>query len=288
MQERLNAVKRMQDYIDEHISEKITPAELARVSFFSPWYAARLFKDVTGCTPAGYARRLKLSKSALILKDDNCRIIDAALKVGYDSVDGYQRAFRREFGCNPREYAKRPVPLYLFNPYGIITKKENTDMDNVRNIFIQVVDKPERKVLIKRVKKATEYFAYCEEVGCDVWEQLTAMKSLCGEPVCLWLPEKYRKPDTSEYVQGVEVEADYDGEIPDGFDIIELPKAKYLMFQGEPFKEEDYEQAIDEVWKAMAKYNPAAIGYTYDEENPRIQLAPIGTRGYIELVAVKA
>jgi len=45
------------------------------------------------------------------------------------------------------------------------------------------------------------------------------------------LPERYRKPGTSEYVQGVEVPVDYDGIIPDGFDVIELPAAKYLMFQ---------------------------------------------------------
>jgi len=43
------------------------------------------------------------------------------------------------------------------------------------------------------------------------------------------------QPGTSEYVQGVEVPVDYDGIIPDGFDVIELPAAKYLMFQGEPF-----------------------------------------------------
>lgn len=281
----------MQDYIAEHICEKITIEQLSRASLFSPWYSMKLFKELTGHTTADYIRRLKLSKSALRLRDDDCRIIDVAFDMGFESVDGYQRAFRREYGCNPREYAKRPVPLYLFTPYGVMKKrndeKEFTTMENIRNIFIQVIEKPARKVLIKRGVKATEYFAYCEEVGCDVWGILTSMKSLCGEPVCLWLPEKYRKPNTSEYVQGVEVELDYSGEIPDGFDVIELPSCKYLMFQGEPFAEEDYEQAIDTVWKAMAKYNPEAIGYSYDKENPRIQLAPIGTRGYIELVAVK-
>ena len=34
------------------------------------------------------------------------------------------------------------------------------------------------------------------------------MKSLCGEPVSMWLPEKYKKPNTSTYVQGVEVVAE--------------------------------------------------------------------------------
>ena len=110
---------------------------------------------------------------------------------------------------------------------------------------------------------------------------------MSGEPVCMWLPEIYRKPGTSEYVQGVEAPVDYDGIIPDGFDIIELPAAKYLMFQGEPFAEEDYGQAIEEIWEAEKKYNPSVIGYVWDQDNPRIQLEPVGTRGYIELLAMQ-
>ena len=60
-----------------------------------------------------------------------------------------------------------------------------------------------------------------------------------------------------------------------------------MMFQGEPFAEEDYCEAIEAVQTAMDRYNPAAAGYKWDDENPRIQLEPIGTRGYIELKAVK-
>ena len=71
-----------------------------------------------------------------------------------------------------------------------------------------------------------------------------SMKSLCGEPVCMWLPERYKMPNTSTYVQGVEEELDYPGIIPEGFDVIRLPEADYLMFQGEPFREEDYCEAI--------------------------------------------
>ena len=161
-------------------------------------------------------------------------------------------------------------------------------MSEVKNVFVQVIEKPERKVIIKRGKEATEYFKYCEEVGCDVWGLLCSMKSISGEPVCLWLPKKHIIAGTSEYVQGVEVAADYSGEIPEGFDIIELPKCKYIMFQGEPFEEENFCEAIQQVWDAIKKYNPEVIGYEWDDSNPRIQLEPIGTRGYIELHPVKS
>ena len=289
MHDKIIAVQRMQDYIEKHINESITLADLAKISLFSPWYSHRLFKEYTNYTPAEYIRRLKLSKSALRLRDEDCKIIDIAFDLGFQSVDGYQRAFSREFGCNPSEYAKNPIPLQLFIPYGVIYKeirKEHKKME-VKNVFIQLIHKPSRKVLIKRAKTATEYFKYCEEVGCEVWGFLTSMQFISGEPVCLWLPEKYRKPNTSEYVQGVEVSIDFDGEIPEGFDLIELPEADYMVFQGEPFLEENYCQAIEEVQAAIKKYNPVMWRYKWDDENPRIQLEPIGKRGYIEMLPVK-
>ena len=290
MQEQIEAVQRMQEYIEKHLRESISFADVAKVSLFSPWYARRLFLEYTGVTPSEYIRKLRLKQSALKLRDEDVNILDVALDSGFGSVDGYQRAFRKEFGCNPSAYVADPIPLRLFTPYGVkfryMERKETTM--GARNVFIQVIDKPKRKVIIKRGKTATEYMKYCEEVGCDIWGLLVSMKSLCGEPVCLWLPEAYIKPGTSEYVQGVEVAEDYNGEIPDGFDVIELPKAQYLMFQGEPFQEEDYEQAIAEIWESEKNYDPSLIGYQWDDANPRIQLEPIGTRGYIELVPIRS
>ena len=290
MDGHIEAVQRMQDYIEIHLGTNITMADLAKVSQYSPWYSYRLFVDLMHMTPAVYIRRLRLSKSALRLRDEKVKIIDVAFDAGFDSVDGYQRAFYKEFGCNPHEYAVCPSPIYLFKPYGVKYSKigEVTKMSEVKSVFVQVIEKPERKVIIKRGKEATEYWKYCEEVGCDVWGLLTSIKSIGGEPVCLWLPKEYIKPNTSEYVQGVEVAIDYSGEVPEGFDVIELPSCKYIMFQGEPFEEEDFAEAIGQVWEAIKKYDPKQIGYCWDNANPRIQLEPIGTRGYIELCPVKS
>lgn len=291
MTDKIEAVQRMQDFINANIDEKISLTDLANVSYFSPWYSARIFKELTGLSPADYIRRLKLSKTALRIRDENIKVIDAAFDTGFSSVDGYQRAFYREFGCNPKQYSKNPVPIPLFIPYGVkfrtCLEKEEKTMENARNIFIQVIEKPARKVIIKRGITASDYWTYCNEVGCDVWGILTSIKSISGEPICLWLPENYRLPNTSEYVQGVEVSSDFDGIIPEGFEVIELPPAKYLMFQGEPFEEKDFGIAIESVQTSMNNYSPSVIGYSWDDSNPRIQLEPIGTRGYIELRAIK-
>lgn len=289
MDEKVKAVQKMQDYIQNHLHEEISLADLAKEAGFSPWYAARLFKELTEYSPAEYIRRLKLSESALRLRDENVKIIDVAFDMGFGSVDGYQRAFLREFGCNPKEYSSKPIPIPLFTVYGVkfmALWKENDNMSMTTNVFIQVIKKEARKVIVKRGKKAAEYMAYCYEVGNDVWGTLTSMKDVLGEPVGLWLPKRYIKDGTSEYVQGVEVSNNYSGVIPEGFDIIELPKAKYLVFQGEPFDEEQYCDAIYAVQNSMTKYNPEVIGLKWDDENPRVQLEPRGVRGYIEMRAV--
>jgi len=288
MEEQRKAVRLMQDYISEHIDEDISIEDLAKVVSFSTSYSRKIFCKHLGMTPAVYIRRLKLSESALRLRDEKCQILEVAYDMGFGSVDGYQRAFRREFGCNPKEYSTSPIPIWLFTPSLITGSERNvSDMSEMRNVFIQVIEKSARKVIIKRGIKATEYFSYCEEVGCDVWGLLKSIKSISGEPVCLWLPKELRKPASNEYVQGVEVEADYNGPIPEGFEIIDLPSSTYLLFRGEPFKDEDYAVAINEIWDAEKKYNPEFIGFEWDDKNPRIQLEPVGKRGYIELVPVK-
>lgn len=286
MTEQILAVQRMQDYIEAHLEETITLADLAETAMFSPWHAYRLFQQYTGLTVTAYIRRLRLSRSAQRLKQEHCKVIDAAYDLGFGSVDGYQRAFRREFGCNPAEYARSGVPIPLFVPYGVKfreLRKEVSEMENLQSVFVQLIHKPARKVVLKRGVEAEDYFAYCSEVGCDIWGLLTSMDSLCGEPVCLWLTAPYKTPGTSTYVQGVEVGLDCDGPVPAGFDVITLPEADYLMFQGEPFREEDYCGAIAAVQQAMDRYDPAVIGWRWDEKNPRIQLEPRGDRGYIEL-----
>ena len=211
-----------------------------------------------GLTPTEYIRKLRLSQAALRLRDGEDKVIDIAFDLGFGSVDTFTRAFFREYGCNPSDYRKNPSPVPLFIPYGVKyreLRKEYFDMSNVQTVFVQVVHKPERLCIIKRGVRAEDYFPYCEEVSCDVWGILMSMRSLCGEPVCLWLQEKYKKPNTSTYVQGVEVEMDYMGIIPEGFDVIHLPEADYLLFQGQPFREEDYCEAIQAVQQAMDGYH---------------------------------
>lgn len=157
-----------------------------------------------------------------------------------------------------------------------------------KTVFVQVIERPARKLLLKRGIKATDYYEYCEEVGCDIWGLLSSVKEALYEPVGLWLPRQLIRPGTSQYVQGVELPAEYNKPVPEGLELISLPLCKMMVFQGEPYDDDHYEEAIGEIWDVMKSYNPTTFGYEWaDEEAPRFQMAPMGYRGYIEARPVR-
>lgn len=312
MRDQTLAVQRMQDLIAERVGSgrEATMQDLADVSGYSPWYSYRLFCSELGLTPAEYQRKMRLTRAAEQLRaggQEGRRVSDVAFTCGFGSVDTFTRAFCREFGRNPGVWSRNPSPISLFVPYGAKyrelyheTRKEPIPMETtqtnakqpdrtpVEAVFVTLEHKPERLCLMRRGVEAQDYWSYCQEVGCEVWGLLLSMCAEGAEPVSLLLPDRFRKPGTSAYVQGVEVPVDYAGEIPAGFDALRLPAADYLRFQGQPFEEEDYCAAIERTTAAADAYDPAPLGFAWDGENPRIQLEPRGERGYIELRPVRA
>lgn len=157
-----------------------------------------------------------------------------------------------------------------------------------RLVFVQVVPRPDRKLIVKRAARAEEYFAYCAEVGCQVWDDLKAIPAALGEPLGLWMPPPLRPAGTSLYVHGVEVATDFHGQVPDGFETLLLPHGWMMLFQGPPYEEARLGEAIDTVHIAMNRFDPLLYGYEWaDDDAPRAQWQPIGTRGYVEARPVR-
>ena len=290
--DRIDAVQRMQDYILAHFREEITLKDLARAAAYSPWEALRAFSGLTGKTPFAYLREVRLSDAALTLRDTSRSVLDVALDAAFNSHEGFTKAFSRRFGLPPERYRRETPPIPLFNYYPVRSYFKYLEGGLVKVsssvIFTQVIERPARKVIVKRGVKATEYFEYCEEVGCDVWGVLQSVKGALYETVGLWLPEKYRA-GKSEYCQGVEMPFDYAGPVPEGYDLIDLPPAKFMVFQGEPYDDEQFESAITAVWEAIERFDPTRFGWEWAlEDGPRFQLEPRGERGYIEGRPVKA
>lgn len=284
------AVEKMQNYIALNLENEITLSTLAKAGGYSQWHAARIFKELTGKTPFDYIRAMRLTEAAKKLRDSKEKIVDIAFDFVFDTHEGFTRSFTKEFGINPIYYRKNSIPLQYFIPYSVLgryfySKKGEYKMETkkTKTLFVQAIERPARKAIIKRGIKATHYFEYCEEVGCDIWGVLESVKEAMFEPAGFWLPKKLIKPGTSKYVQGVEVPSDYKGVVPEGCEIIDLEPCKFLVFQGEPYPDEEFEESINEIWDMIEKYKPEIYGYSWAEDKaPRFQLAPMGYRGYIE------
>ncbi|MBN1780938.1 helix-turn-helix transcriptional regulator [bacterium] len=285
----------MQEYIQSHMNEPVTLYDLAQSCGLSPWHASRIFKDLLGKTPFEYIRACRISQAALKLRDENVKVIDVALDFVFETHEGFTRAFSRQFGINPAQYKKHTPPVNLFLPHRImdsypklfkeekVMNNNDAENDRMKTIFVQVVERPARKMILKRGIRATDYFEYCEETGCDIWGILVSIKEALYEPAGLWLPSRMVPPGTSVYAQGVEVPADYKGQVPDGFDMIDLKPCKMMIFQGPPFRNEDFQEAIQGLWRVMKSYDPRIYGFEWaDQEAPRFQMEPQGYRGYIE------
>jgi AraC family transcriptional regulator len=295
IRDKIATVGKMQDYIRAHINDPISLYDLAQSCGLSPWYTSRLFKELTGKNPFDYIRAVRLSQAALKLRDERSKVIDVALDFVFNSHEGFTRAFSRQFGISPKDYKRHTPPVKLFIPYRVMEpsqyqpKKEENVMEKEKSecktvaVFVQVVERPARKMILKRGIKAPGYFEYCEEVGCDIWGILVSIKEALYEPAGVWLPKNMIKKGTSQYVMGVEVPVDYSGQVPEGFDIIDLKPCKMMIFQGPPFKDEEFRDAIHNLWDVMKQYNPEIYGFKWaDADGPRFQMEPQGYRGYIE------
>ena len=277
--DRMKAVERMQDHIDRHLKEPITLQDLAKAARYSPYHAARVFKEHTGKSPFEYIRALRIAAAARVLAEEPVRVVDVAFDFVFDSHEGFTRAFARQLGMSPSAYRKSESRPALFMPArmrdhfarlqrGAMTMTDDNKKKKQEVVFVQIIERPGRKLILKRGKKADHYFAYCDEVGCEVFEELGKIRDALHEPMGMWLPDALR---------------------PEGYELIDLPPAKLLVFQGPPFEDDRFESAIESLWEVMSSYDPEIIGYEWaDDDAPRFQLEPTGYRGYIEGRPVRA
>jgi len=286
------AVTKMKAYIRKHLQKPLTARDVAKAAGYSQYHAARLFKKEVGLSPFEYIRRERLLGSAYALRNKKPKVFDIALDYVFDSHEGFTRSFSNAFGIAPKKYANFPAPNGWLIPYRYLNRQKTKMEDLIMNtvIFTQIVERPARKLILRRSKTATHYLEYVDEVECGVkntsipWEILCGIKEALYEPVGLWLPDTMRPEGTGIYAHGVEVPHDYSGNIPEDFDVIELPPCKMFVFQGEPYDEKYYQEAIGACMKQIEKFNPEVYGYQYANElAPKMQLGPQGWRGYIEM-----
>lgn len=287
----MEAVQRMQDYVEAHLAELISLGDLAGAAGYSPWHASRLFHQMVGMQPLDYARARRMTRAAQALRDANPGVMETALSLGFGSHEGFTRAFGREFGMAPSQYSKEKPPIPWFMARSALhlhqIKQGDSQMpqpsENSSAVFVRLADYPVRRLVLVRAKTASEYWTYCEEVGCDVWGLLASLPGALDEPKGFWLPNCLRLQGTSQYVMGVELPLDWSGTLFGGAEFIELPASQCLVFQGQPYDDARMGEAIAALRASMMAYDPVPLRLAWaEDEMPSWQMAPMAERGVIE------
>jgi AraC family transcriptional regulator len=97
-------VKRMNEairYIEDHLADEIDYAEAAKVACCSAYHFQRMFSFMAEVSLSEYIRRRRLTLAAFELQNSRIKVVDLALKYGYDSPEAFARAFQNLHGTTP-------------------------------------------------------------------------------------------------------------------------------------------------------------------------------------------
>jgi AraC-like DNA-binding protein len=99
-------IRRAQQYISDHLREKLSVPLVAKMVDVSPSYLTALFHKNLQISPAEYIRRLKLQESKQMIRENSMTFTEIAAALQYSTVHHFSRQFKEKFGITPTEYAK--------------------------------------------------------------------------------------------------------------------------------------------------------------------------------------
>lgn len=118
------------DYIEDHITEDIDYAEIAKQAYSSSFHFQRVFHIICGYSIGEYIRNRRLSLAGTDLSSGNEKVIDIALKYGYNSPESFSRAFTKFHGITPVQAKNEKLTLKSFSRVSVkITLEGGTTMD---------------------------------------------------------------------------------------------------------------------------------------------------------------
>jgi AraC family transcriptional regulator len=99
-------VKRVTEFMREHLDRDIGLSELAGVLNLSRFHFCTAFRFATGCTPYQWLTRERMKRAQRLLADRKLSIIDIALSVGYQTPSAFATAFRKTVGATPSAFRR--------------------------------------------------------------------------------------------------------------------------------------------------------------------------------------
>ena len=162
-------------YIEEHLTEDIDINKIADQAYVSSFYFQKIFNVLCGFTVGEYIRNRRLTLAAQELCSTDIKVIDAALKYGYDSPDSFTRAFTKFHGISPSAAREKGSKLNSFAPLKIKLTLEGGTM-----LEYKIVEKAQFTVMgrSRRFNTETSY----EEIP-KFWKEHIASgenKTVCG------------------------------------------------------------------------------------------------------------
>ena len=113
------------EYIENNICYPLTPEILAKKAGFSVYYFCKLFALYKGMPVMEYIRRRRLAYAASDICENN-KIIDVALNYGFESHNGFSKAFKKVYGFSPDEFRQRTAPHRPIPPNPLKSLTEDT------------------------------------------------------------------------------------------------------------------------------------------------------------------
>ena len=120
------------DYIEENLTEEIDYEKVAAESFSSSYHFQRVFSILCGYTLGEYIRLRRLSLAGAELANGKDKVIDIALKYGYDSPDSFAKAFQKFHGITPSQARADGSMLKSFSRLSIKISLEGGSTMNYR------------------------------------------------------------------------------------------------------------------------------------------------------------
>jgi AraC family transcriptional regulator len=97
-------IKRVMEYVQHHLDQDLSLAELAQQSGFSSFHFARLFRQATGESPHQYVMSRRIETAQRLLKETDLPVSQIALMTGFSSQSHFTRTLTRHLGQPPRQY----------------------------------------------------------------------------------------------------------------------------------------------------------------------------------------
>lgn len=211
-----------------------------------------------------YIRMRRLSLAGEELSRGNAKIIDIAMKYGYDTPESFSRAFTRFHGISPSE-AKRGGKVQIFTPLSVkLTLTGGSKMDyriEKRDAF-QVVCKRKRVGKPQSANATPDITAMWQEYGADgtmgrliaCMPENPVMKGLLG--ICF-----SSELDAKRFPYGIGVE--YDGrKVDDGLEVVTIPANTYAVFTSKGKMPNAF---IETYHRIVTEFFPQSAQYEYAE-----------------------